>query len=127
MNGNGAEILGEGRSSNGHESDFDVVIIGGGPAGATLGCLLAMDGYRALIVEKDIHPRDHVGESMVPANNFVMHRMGFLSKMEEAGLRPQAGGGLDRSARSDLERRVHPHVRLPAPGCGPDLQLQRGA
>lgn len=66
-------------------TDFDVAIIGGGPGGATLGGLLAIDGYRVLIVEKDIHPRDHVGESMVPANNFIMNRLGFLPKMEEAG------------------------------------------
>jgi FADH2 O2-dependent halogenase len=66
-------------------TDYDVVIIGGGPAGSTLGALLALDGYRALIVERDIHPRDHVGESMVPANNFIMNRLGFLPKMEEAG------------------------------------------
>jgi FADH2 O2-dependent halogenase len=76
---------GDGITGGAATPDFDVVIIGGGPGGATLGTLLAIDGYRVLIVEKDIHPRDHVGESMVPANNFIMNRMGFLPKMEEAG------------------------------------------
>lgn len=73
--------------------DADVIIIGGGPAGSTLGCLLAMDGHRALILEKDTHPRDHVGESMVPSNNFVFHRIGFLPKMEEAGFMHKEGVG----------------------------------
>jgi flavin-dependent dehydrogenase len=73
--------------------DADVVIIGGGPAGATLGCLLAMDGHKALILEKDIHPRDHVGESMVPGNNFVFHQIGFLPKMEDAGFVHKEGVG----------------------------------
>ena len=41
--------------------DADVIIIGGGPAGAALGTFLARDGHRAMIIEKDIHPRDHVG------------------------------------------------------------------
>ncbi len=75
------------------DQDFDVIIIGGGPAGSTLGSLLARDGHRALIVEKDIHPRDHVGESMVPANNFIFNKIGFLPKMEEAGFVHKEGVG----------------------------------
>jgi 1H-pyrrole-2-carbonyl-[peptidyl-carrier protein] chlorinase len=71
----------------------DVIIVGGGPAGATLGGLFAQSGHRALILERDIHPRDHVGESMVPANNFVFHRLGFLPKMEDAGFVHKEGVG----------------------------------
>ena len=52
-----------------HTYDADVIIIGGGPAGTTLGTLLGMGGRKALIIEKDIHPRDHVGESLVPSTN----------------------------------------------------------
>jgi len=65
-------------------TDFDVIIIGGGPAGSTTGALLGMAGYRALILEKDIHPRDHVGESITPSTNPVFKRIGFLEKMEDA-------------------------------------------
>lgn len=67
------------------ETDFDVIIIGGGPAGSTLGSLLAQGGYRALVLEKDIHPRDHVGESLTPSTNPIFKRIGFLEKMEDAG------------------------------------------
>lgn len=74
-------------------ADADVIVIGGGPAGATLGCLLAQGGHRALILERDIHPRDHVGESMVPANNFIFHKIGFLPKMEDAGFVHKEGVG----------------------------------
>lgn len=70
---------------NNKNTDFDVIIIGGGPAGATLGCLLGMNGYSSLIVEKDIHPRDHVGESITPSTNPIFKRIGFLEKVEEAG------------------------------------------
>jgi FADH2 O2-dependent halogenase len=65
--------------------DFDVAIIGGGPAGATIGSLLGMGGHRALILEKDIHPRDHVGESITPSTNPIFERIGFLDKIEDAG------------------------------------------
>ena len=73
--------------------DADVIIIGGGPAGATMGTLLAQAGHRALIIEKDIHPRDHVGESLVPATNLVFDRIGFLPKMNDAGFIPKRGTG----------------------------------
>jgi flavin-dependent dehydrogenase len=71
--------------------DVDVVIIGGGPAGSTLGTLLGRDGYKVLILEKDIHPRDHVGESLVPATNIVFDRIGFLDKLGDAGFIPKEG------------------------------------
>src|SRR2546429_7642869 len=65
--------------------DADVIIIGGGPAGSVLGSLLARDGHRVIIIEKDIHPRDHVGESLTPSTNLVFDRLGFLDKMDDAG------------------------------------------
>jgi flavin-dependent dehydrogenase len=65
--------------------DYDVVIVGGGPGGATIGSLLGMKGYRALILEKDIHPRDHVGESITPSTNPIFAKIGFLEKIEDAG------------------------------------------
>lgn len=81
--------------------DADVIIVGGGPAGATLGTLLAMDGLDALIIEKDIHPRDHVGESLVPATNLVFDRIGFLDKMNDAGF-PHKPGAAWNGPRSPL-------------------------
>ncbi|HEV8564381.1 MAG TPA: NAD(P)/FAD-dependent oxidoreductase [Actinomycetota bacterium] len=67
------------------EYDYDVVIVGGGPSGAVLGSLLAQAGRRALIIERDIHPRDHVGESLTPSTNFIWKEIGFLEKIEDAG------------------------------------------
>jgi FADH2 O2-dependent halogenase len=64
--------------------DADVIIIGGGPAGATVGAYLGRAGYRALILDRDIHPREHVGESLVPATNIVTHDLGFWEKMESS-------------------------------------------
>jgi FADH2 O2-dependent halogenase len=74
-------------------TDADVIVIGGGPAGSTLATLLGMGGYRCVVLERDIHPRHHVGESLTPSTNFVLHRIGFLPKMEEAGFVHKPGAG----------------------------------
>jgi flavin-dependent dehydrogenase len=65
-------------------ADFDVIVIGGGPAGAVVSSLLAQAGRSCLLLERDIHPRDHVGESLTPSTNPIFKRIGFLEKMEDA-------------------------------------------
>lgn len=66
-------------------ADFDVIVVGGGPAGAVTASLLAEAGRRVLVLERDLHPRDHVGESLLPSTNLVFERIGFLDKIEDAG------------------------------------------
>jgi FADH2 O2-dependent halogenase len=83
--------------------DADVIIIGGGPAGAALGTFLARDGIKTLIIEKDIHPRDHVGESLTPSTNIVFDKLGFLDKMNDAGFIHKPGTGWN-APRSPLWR-----------------------
>ncbi|MDD2759786.1 MAG: FAD-dependent oxidoreductase, partial [Methylomonas sp.] len=46
--------------------DYDVVVAGGGPAGSTAATLLSQQGHRVLLLERDKHPRFHIGESMLP-------------------------------------------------------------
>jgi 1H-pyrrole-2-carbonyl-[peptidyl-carrier protein] chlorinase len=73
----------EDRSQLGSDGlDADVIVIGGGPAGATVGAYLGRAGYRVVLLERDIHPREHVGESLVPATNHVTHDLGFWQKLE---------------------------------------------
>ena len=45
---------------------FDVIVIGGGPAGSTASTLLAKKGYKVALLEKETHPRPMVGESLLP-------------------------------------------------------------
>ena len=45
---------------------YDVIVIGGGPAGSTAGAVLAMHGRRGLILERDKLPRYRIGESLMP-------------------------------------------------------------
>ena len=60
-----------------------VVIIGGGPAGATAGSILAMNGIDVLILERERFPRFHIGESLLPANNKIFQRLGLADQMDE--------------------------------------------
>jgi FADH2 O2-dependent halogenase len=64
--------------------DFDVGIIGGGPAGSSMAGYLAKAGIKCVVFEREIMPRPHVGESLVPSSTRVLNELGFLPKMEEA-------------------------------------------
>ena len=62
--------------------DAQVIIIGGGPAGSTLGAYLARAGVRHLILDQAVHPRAHVGESLVCSTTRIFQDIDFLPVME---------------------------------------------
>jgi 1H-pyrrole-2-carbonyl-[peptidyl-carrier protein] chlorinase len=64
---------------------YDVIIVGGGPAGATMGSYLSMAGIKNLILEGHNQPRPHVGESLVLSTMRVFAEIGFLDTMEREG------------------------------------------
>jgi len=75
------------------EAEFDVGIIGGGPGGAVAASYLAKAGVKSVILERELFPRQHVGESFVPAINKALTDVGFIDKMDEAGF-PQKFGAV---------------------------------
>jgi len=62
--------------------DCDVLVIGGGPAGSSVAALLAERGRRVILLEKDRHPRFHIGESLLPHNLPLFDRLGVRGQIE---------------------------------------------
>jgi len=65
---------------------FDVAIIGGGPAGSTAATLLRKyaPDLDVVVLERERFPREHVGESQLPAISPILDEMGVWEKVEQA-------------------------------------------
>jgi flavin-dependent dehydrogenase len=71
---------------------FDIVIVGGGPAGSTAGTLLAQRGWKVAIFEKEKYPRFKIGESLLPGSLSTFERMGVKEKIDKADVTIKYGG-----------------------------------
>jgi flavin-dependent dehydrogenase len=58
-----------------------VVVLGGGPAGATVSALLAAKGHPVLLLEREKFPRFHIGESLIPETYWTLRKLGVLEKL----------------------------------------------
>ena len=76
-----------------------IVVIGGGPGGATAATLLARQGFSVTLFEREVFPREHVGESLLPASIPILETLGVIEEIEAAGFTPKYGAtmvwGLD--------------------------------
>ena len=73
------------------DPELDVVIIGGGPAGSAMGAYLGKAGVKCAVLERELMPRPHVGESLVPSSTRVFKDLGLLDKLHEAGFPKKYG------------------------------------
>ncbi len=78
-----------------------MLIIGGGPSGSTAAALIADKGKDVVLLEKDAHPRFHIGESLLPRNLPILERLGILEEVASMGvLKPGAEFVSDETGQS---------------------------
>ena len=69
----------------------DVAVIGGGPAGSAAATMLARQGWHVVLLERERFPREHVGESLLPASMPVLEELGAMKAVQAAGYLPKYG------------------------------------
>ena len=65
--------------------DYDVVVVGAGPAGGSAAAVTSLGGYKTLLIEREAVPRFHVGESLMPEAYWPLERIGLNDRVREAG------------------------------------------
>jgi flavin-dependent dehydrogenase len=68
-----------------------VLVIGGGPGGSTAATMLARKGFSVLLLERDRFPREHIGESLLPASMPILEELGVLPAIQAEGFLPKFG------------------------------------
>ena len=74
-----------------HQMSADIAVIGGGPAGSAAATMLARQGWRVVLLERERFPREYVGESLLPASMPVLEELGAMDAVHSAGFLPKYG------------------------------------
>ncbi|MGI8927549.1 MAG: NAD(P)/FAD-dependent oxidoreductase [Tepidiformaceae bacterium] len=82
-------------------TDPDVIVVGGGPGGSTAATMLARKGWRVILLERDHFPREHIGESLLPASMPVLEELGVLPTIEAEGFLQKWGATMVWGASTD--------------------------
>lgn len=73
--------------------NFDLIVVGGGPAGSTLASFVAMQGHKVLLLEREKFPRHQIGESLLPVTfHGICKMLGVADEIKAAGFPLKRGG-----------------------------------
>jgi flavin-dependent dehydrogenase len=94
------------------DAPFDVLVIGGGPAGSVCAARLASRGQRVMVLERDRHPRFHLGESLLPNSLGILEAIGIIDEVRarflvKRGARFVDGGDANRAVRYAFSDAFH--------------------
>lgn len=64
-----------------NSNTYDVIVVGGGPAGSTAASILAREGRSVILFEREQFPRHHIGESLMTDTYWTFQRAGLLEKL----------------------------------------------
>ena len=67
-----------------NNNTYDVIVMGGGPAGSSVAGILAREGRQVILFEKEVFPRHHIGESLMTDTYWTFRRLGLLEKLRQS-------------------------------------------
>ncbi len=85
---------------------YDVLVIGCGPGGSSAATFLSRAGRRVLVLEKEVFPRFHIGESLLPCNMTLFREMGVLPALQAEGFPRKLGARFELGNESVATRFV---------------------
>jgi flavin-dependent dehydrogenase len=105
----------------------DVIVLGGGPGGSTVAGRLAQTGLRVVVLEKELFPRFHLGESLLPMSLPVFDALGVTAKLESRLIRKNGAWFLDGMTGEEVTFKFAHAVREGHPYAfhGPRAEIDR--